>query len=122
MPGLNRQTAYMVNVSDLSQAQRVAGRCRDHRFRPWPVGLNVSRLWAGAHTSFRLVRSGPLALSEYGYAFAVDVNAVDVNFIGTDHPVDVDEAFVAALRSDLLRRQLGTIDEAFRIALAERDV
>ena len=34
----------------------------------------------------------------------------------------MDQALVAALRGDLLRRQLGAVDEAFRIALAERDV
>src|ERR1700738_5060622 len=67
-------------------------------------------------------QSGPLALAEYRDAAAVGVNAVDVDFIRTDHPVDVDEALVAALRGDLLWRQSVAIDEAFRIALAERDV
>src|SRR5665811_446239 len=66
--------------------------------------------------------SGPLALPEYGHASAVCESTVDVNFIRADHPVDMDQALVAALRGDLLRRQLATVDEAFRIALAERDV
>src|SRR6476661_8972047 len=68
------------------------------------------------------VLSRPLALAEYGYASAVGVNAVDVGLIRADHPVDMDQALVAALRRNLLRRQPGAIDEAFRIALAERDV
>ncbi len=49
-------------------------------------------------------------------------HAVDVDPVRADHPVDVDEALVAALRGDLLGRELGAVDEAFRIALAERDV
>ena len=49
-------------------------------------------------------RSGPLALSEYGHASAVSVEAVDIDLVGTDHPVDVDQALVAALRRDLFRR------------------
>src|SRR5690348_13941802 len=65
---------------------------------------------------------GPLALAEDGRARAVLGDAVDVDPVGADHPVDVDQALVAALGSDLLRRQFGAADEAFRIALAERDM
>src|SRR6516165_11379903 len=68
------------------------------------------------------VRSGPLAFSEYGHASAVSIEPVDIDLVGTDHPVDVDETRIAALGGDLLRRQLRSVDEAFRIALAERDV
>src|ERR1700676_1410325 len=93
------------------------------------IGTGIAR--AGAHSrdllaisARRAARgpSGPLALPEYGYPPAVGVDTVDVDFIRADHPVDVDEALVAALRGNLLRRQLRTVDEAFRIALAERDV
>ena len=66
--------------------------------------------------------SSPLALAENRYTPAVGVNAVDVNLVRADHPVDMDEALVAALRRDLLGRQLLAADEAFRIALAERDM
>ena len=66
--------------------------------------------------------SGPLALAHHRHAAAVGVDAVDVDLARADHPVDVDQALVAALRRDLLRRQLGAVDEAFRVALAERDV
>ena len=34
----------------------------------------------------------------------------------------MDQALVAALRGDLLRRQLGAVQEAFGIALAQRDM
>ena len=50
------------------------------------------------------------------------MEAVDVGLVGADHPVDMDQALVAALRLDLLRRQFGAVDKTFRIALAERDV
>src|SRR5215469_14443542 len=64
----------------------------------------------------------PLALAEYRHAPAVGIDAVDIRLVGADHPIDMDEALVAALRRDLLRGQLGAVDEALRIALAERDV
>src|SRR4051812_29835190 len=64
----------------------------------------------------------PLALAEYRDTAAVGMNAVDVGLGRADHPVDVNEALVAALRRNLLRRQLAAVDEAFRVALAERDV
>jgi hypothetical protein len=57
--------------------------------------------------------SRPLAVPEDGHAPAIGVNAVDVGLVRTDHPVDVDQALVAALRSDLLGAELGAIDEAF---------
>src|ERR1700682_3713084 len=81
-----------------------------------------------AHSRYRLVivrapcLSAPLALAEHGDAAAIGVNTVGVDVIRADHPVDVDQALVAALRGDLLWRQLGAVDEAFRIALAKRDV
>ena len=50
------------------------------------------------------------------------MDAVDVGLVGADHPVDVDQALVAALRRDLLGRQLAAVDKTFRVALAERDV
>ena len=46
--------------------------------------------------------SRPLALAEHRHAASVGVNAVDVGLGRTDHPVDVNEALVAALRRDLL--------------------
>src|SRR3569832_696910 len=64
----------------------------------------------------------PLALAEHRHLAAVGQNAVDIGLGRADHPVDMDQALVAALRRDLLRRELGAVDEAFRIALAERDV
>ena len=66
--------------------------------------------------------SGPLALPEYGHTSAVCMNSIDVGLLRANHPVDVDEALVAALRGNLLKRQLATIDKAFRITLAERNV
>ena len=66
--------------------------------------------------------SGPLTLAEYRHRAAIGMNAVDVGLTIADHPVDMDQALVAALRRDLLRRQLGAVDEALLIALAERDV
>src|SRR5712671_84829 len=77
--------------------------------------------WGIPPTPYRDL-SGPLALAEYGHTPAVGMNTIDVNFIRADHPVDVDKALVAALRCNLLGRQLGAVDEAFRIALAERDM
>src|SRR3984957_12253958 len=67
-------------------------------------------------------RSGPLALPEYRHASAVRIKTVDIDLARTDHPVDVDQAGIAALRRDLLRRQLRPIDKALRIALTERNV
>src|SRR5690348_15732874 len=70
----------------------------------------------------KVATSSPLALAEYRHAAAVGVDAVDVGLVRADHPVDVDQALVAALRRDLLRRKLRAVDEAFRVTLAERDV
>src|SRR5206468_13079523 len=64
----------------------------------------------------------PLAFAEHWHLAAVGQDAVDVGLGRADHPVDMDQALVAALRGDLLRRELGAVDEALRIALAERDV
>src|SRR5665647_3692256 len=69
-----------------------------------------------------LTMSGPLALAEDRHPAAVGVDAVDVDLVRADHPVDMNQALVAALRGDLLRRQLAAVDKALRIALAERDV
>ena len=57
-----------------------------------------------------------------GTLAAVGLDAVDVDLVRADHPVDMDQALVAALRRDLVRRQLVAVDEAVGIALAERDV
>src|SRR3979490_1227865 len=46
--------------------------------------------------------SSPFALAEYGDAPAVGVNAIDVDFIRADHPVDVNKTLVAAPRGNLL--------------------
>src|ERR1700744_1332519 len=46
--------------------------------------------------------SGPLALAEYRHPPAVGVKAVDIELVRTDHPIDVDQALVAALRGNLL--------------------
>ncbi len=64
----------------------------------------------------------PLPLPEHGHATAVRMHTVDVGPVRADHPVDVDEAAVAALRRDLLGRQRVAVDEALGVALAERDV
>src|SRR5712672_2294990 len=69
-----------------------------------------------------LQASRPLALAEYRDASAVGMNTVDVDLLRTDHPVDMNQALLAALRGDLMRRQIGAVEEAFRIALAQRDV
>ena len=50
------------------------------------------------------------------------MDAVDIDLVRADHPVDVDKAGIAALRLDLILRQRGAVEEAFRIALAKRDV
>src|SRR5260370_15294955 len=64
--------------------------------------------------------SGPLALAEYGYPSAAGVNAVDLGLIRADHPVDMYQALVSALRSNLLRRQPPLVPQPLRIALAAR--
>src|SRR5580692_6378646 len=66
--------------------------------------------------------SGPLALPEYRHAPAVGIKSVDIDLVRADHPVDVDQAGITALGCNLLRRQVGAIEEALRIALAKRDV
>ena len=80
-----------------------------------------SRL-AGSVGSGRVAGLNPGPSSATTYTASVGVNAVDVCLSRTDHPVDMNEALVAALRRDLLRGQLVTTDEAFRVALAERDM
>src|SRR3979490_3589203 len=67
-------------------------------------------------------RSGPFPLAEPRPAPSVGVDAVDLDLVRPDHPVDVNEALVAALGGNLLGRQVAAIDKTFRIALAERDV
>ena len=69
-----------------------------------------------------MLRQAHSPLREDRDASAVGVNAVNVGLIRADHPVDMDQALVAALRCNLLGCQLGAVDEAFRIALSERDV
>src|SRR5689334_12724694 len=70
----------------------------------------------------KVATSSPLALAEHRNAAAVGMDAVDIGLVRADHPVDVDQALVAALRRDLLRRKFRAVDEAFRITLAKRDV
>src|SRR5260370_38323631 len=84
-------------------------------------GLGYPRRSASEHYPAR-DPSRPLTLAEYGHAPAVGVNAIDVGFIRAGHPVDMDQALVAALRCNLLGRQLGPVDKAFRIALADRNM
>src|ERR1700743_1425289 len=72
------------------------------------------------HTAFP--KSGPLALPEHRYTPAIGIKTVDIDLIGADHPVDMDQAGIAALRCNLLWRQAGAVEEAFRVALAKRDV
>src|ERR1700722_2270881 len=67
-------------------------------------------------------QSGPLAFAEHGGAAALRVDAVDVDSVRADHPVDMDHALVAALLRDLLGTKLGAVDETLRVALAKRDV
>src|SRR5882672_4510370 len=66
--------------------------------------------------------SGPFALAEHRHPAAIGMDAIDIGLARADHPVDMDQALIAALRHDMLRCQLGAVDEAFRIALPERDV
>ena len=83
---------------------------------------NAPALASGDGSCRPLTTSCPLALAEHRHPAAVGVHAVDVDLVRADHPVDVDQALVAALRRDLRRRQAAAVEEAFRIALAERDV
>ena len=46
--------------------------------------------------------SGPFALTHHRRRGAVGMHAVDVDLVRADHPVDVDQALVAALRRDLV--------------------
>ena len=50
-------------------------------------------------------RLSPLALAEHRHAAAIGVDAVDVGRLGTDQPVEVEQARVAAWRRVLLRRE-----------------
>src|ERR1043166_1927388 len=70
----------------------------------------------------KVATSSPLALAEHRNAAAIGMDAGDICLVRADHPVDVDQALVAALRGDLLRREPCAVDEAFRVALAERDM
>src|ERR1700722_14759021 len=64
----------------------------------------------------------PPAPAERRGAVAVRIEAVDVDLVRSDHPVDMDHALVAALRRDLIGSELRPVDEALRVALPERDV
>src|SRR5580658_4321432 len=66
--------------------------------------------------------SRPLAFAEDRRAGALRVEAVDVDLVRADHPIDMDHALVAALLGDLLGAELRAVDEAFRVALPKRDV
>src|ERR1700722_19258064 len=66
--------------------------------------------------------SGPFAAAKYRRAAAVGIDAVDIGLVRADHPVDMDQTLVAALRGDLFRRKVAAIDKTFGIALAERDM
>ena len=66
--------------------------------------------------------SGPLTPAEYGNARSIGAQPIDVGAGRADHPVDVNQALVAALRRDLLRGQLRTIHKALRVALTKRDM
>src|SRR5713226_176714 len=83
---------------------------------PWTLSMSRWLLWH--HWRLHRARppkpsSRPLAVAKHRHAPAVGVNAIDVGLVRTDHPVDVDQALVAALCRDLLRAERGTIDEAF---------
>src|SRR6266446_2339052 len=75
-------------------------------------GLGYPRRSASGHYTAR-DPSGPLALAEYGDAPAVGVNAVNVGWIRADHPVDMDQAIVAALSCNLPGRNFGIAGYAF---------
>src|SRR6202043_1693551 len=68
------------------------------------------------------LQSGPLAFAEHRRASAVRIEAVNVDLVRADHPVDVDHALVAAPLCDLRGAKFGAVDKAFRVALPKRDV
>src|SRR6478752_7588914 len=115
--------AISINVRDienLKQSEVFAGRGLQSSGRNLSFPYELRRI-RPQHASERR-NSRPFAPAEYGDAAAVGMDAVDIGLVRTDHPVDVDQALVAALGCDLLRRELCTVNKAFRIALAERDV
>ncbi len=65
---------------------------------------------------------GPLALAHHWRDASVLADAVDVDLVRADHPVDVDHRFVAAALVHLFGCDRLAVDEAIRIALTERDV
>ena len=67
-------------------------------------------------------RLGPLALAHNGHDGAIGLDTVDIDLVGADHPVDVNQAGIAALRFDLILAERRPVDEALGVALAERDM
>src|SRR5580658_8414728 len=84
----------------------------------YSVSAKSSPALAGIVAVMRPARSGPFALPHDRRAVAVGVEAVDVDPVRADHPVDMNHALVAAPRRDLLGAQRLAVDEAFGIALA----
>src|ERR1700722_15523599 len=104
------QAAVVAGFGEIEQRPKGTTRSRS--------GFNQRGICAGAFGR----RSRPLALAEHRRASAVRIEAVDVDLVRADHPVDMDHALVAAPLRDLLGRELRAVDEALRVALPERDV
>ncbi len=68
---------------------------------------HLMMLWSWLYTC------SPFALAEHRYPTPISTNAVDIGLVCADHPVDVDQALVAALRGDLFGGQFVAIDETF---------
>ena len=66
--------------------------------------------------------SGPFAVAEHRDPAAVFADPVDGGLGRADPPVDADHAGIAVLRGDLVGAEVGPGQNAFRIALAPRDV
>ena len=74
------------------------------------------------HPSSLSEPSGPLPFSKDSDAAAVGINAIDIHLIRTDHPIDINQAFIAALGGNLLGRQRPAIEEALGVTLPKRDM
>src|SRR5450432_1370732 len=73
--------------------------------KPAPAGLRSRPIRSTIRLAWRSkgqqCPSGPFALAKHRDPPAVGVNAVDVDLVRANHPVDVDQALVADLRCDL---------------------
>lgn len=56
---------------------------------------------------------GPFAAAHDRFTAAVRIDAIHIDLIGTDHPVDMNKARISTLCGDLLGAEIGAIDKAF---------